>query len=93
MKNLLLMFLGIFLIIVGSIGLWTKTNPKPSDILGFKPVCETSTRQEIVVAQAFIQEIYEIPCKPDGKWGPEIANAQCYIWCMKEKNVSMPAMW
>ena len=58
--------------------------PKPSAILGFKPVCSTSTRQEIVVAQAEIQRIYGIPCRPDGKWGKQTAYGQCEILVMKE---------
>ena len=57
---------------------------KPSDILGFAPVCSTSTRQEIVVAQAEIQRLYLIPCKPDGEWGKQTAYGQCEILVMKE---------
>lgn len=57
---------------------------KPSDILGFKPVCAESTRDDIIIAQAEIQRLYYIPCAPDGKFGQETAYAQCEILVMKE---------
>lgn len=66
------------------IGYFSRTEPKvifqvttrPSQVLQFKPVCESSDPNDIRIAQAELCR-HGIDCKIDGKCGEETAQGMC----------------
>jgi hypothetical protein len=51
---------------------------KPSDILGFYPICDTSPKHLVRAAQAECVR-HEIPCVIDGEPGPQTYKAICEL--------------
>ena len=64
-------------------GTQMQIKPKPYDVLGFYPVCETSPEHLVRAAQAECAR-HEIPCVIDGKCGPETYRAICELMCKLE---------
>jgi hypothetical protein len=78
---LFLVMLGAGIVIGLNYNLGTK--PKPSDILGFYPICETSPKHLVKAAQAECVR-HEIPCVIDGDVGPQTYKAICELLYMLE---------